>query len=459
MAKIISTNPSKNYEIIGEVEVSSEQEITQKVQKARKTTEFWGGLTINERYVYLDKVYQKLNGRREEMGKLIATEMGMPISVIDVMEVGSGLDYFKWYLENSEQVLIPDVTFEDETQTHTVYYEPMGVAAVIAPWNFPFSNFIWGVIPNLVAGNTVMFKHSEECPFFGKLIEEIFEQAKFPDGVFLEIYGDGKIGDFLAHQDIDLISFTGSTKVGQYLYKVAAEKFIPVRLELGGSAPGIVFEDANLDKVIESIYFNRFYNSGQVCDGLKRLIVHESKFEEMVKKLSAILEKKKVGDPADPTTDIGPLVAKRQVDLLKSQVDESIVQGAKVAFKSKISTDLKGAFYAPTILTDISREMRVWKEEVFGPVLPIVTFKTEEEAIVLANDTDYGLGGYLFTEDKEKANRVAKKIKTGMVSVNNTAYLNPADPWGGYKKSGLGRSNGKFGLREVSQIKIVATEK
>ena len=459
MAKIISTNPSKNYEVIGEVEVASEKEIIDKVKKAREATEFWSELTVKERCVYLEKVYQKFDERREEMGKLIATEMGMPISVIDAMEVGSGLEYFKWYLENSEQSLAPDVTHEDETQKHTVYYEPMGVAAVIAPWNFPFSNFIWAAIPNLVAGNTVIFKHSEECPLFGKMIEEIFEQAKFPDGVFSEIYGDGKVGDFLVHQDIDLISFTGSTKVGQHLYQVAAEKFIPVRLELGGSAPGIVFEDVNLDKVIESIYFNRFYNSGQVCDGLKRLIVHESKFGETVKKLSEILEKKKVGDPTDQTTDIGPLVAKRQVDLLTSQIDDSVKQGAKIAFKSKMSADLKGAFYAPIILTNIKTDMRVWKEEVFGPVLPIITFKTEEEAITLANDTDYGLGGYLFTEDKEKADRVAKKIKTGMISVNNTMYLNPADPWGGFKKSSVGRGNGKFGLREVSQIKIVATEK
>ncbi len=280
-----------------------------------------------------------------------------------------------------------------------------------------------------------------------------------PDGVFSETYGDDETGDFLAHQDVDLISFIGSTKVGLYLYQVAAKKFIPIRLELGGSAPGIVFEDADLDKVIESIYFNRFYNSGQVCDGLKRLIVYERKFEGTVKKLAEILDKKRIGDPTDPTIDIGPLVAKRQLDLLKSQVDESVKKGAKVAFKSKISMDLKGAFYPPTILTNIKTDMRVWKEEVFGPVLPIVIFKTEEEAIALANDTEYGLGGYLFTEDKEKADKVAKKIKTGMISVNNTMYLNPADPWGGFKKSSVGRGNGKFGLREVSQIKVVATEK
>lgn len=459
MAKIISTNPSKNYQVIGEVEVSLETEIMRKVEAAKKAQLSWGEVSIKKRVEYLENIYKKFDEQRKELGELIANEMGMPISVIDSMEIGSGLEYFKWFLENSETCLSPETTHEDETSRHIVYYEPMGVAAVIAPWNFPFSNFIWAVIPNLVAGNTVVFKHSEECPLFGKKIEEIFKNTNFPESVFEEIFGDGKTGDFLVHQDIDLISFTGSTNVGKYLYKIAAEKFIPVRLELGGSAPGIIFEDADIDKVIETVYFNRYYNSGQVCDGLKRLLVHKSRFDETVKKLITVLKTKKVGDPNDPTTDIGPLVAKRQVDLLGSQVNDSIKMGAKIAFQDKLDPNLNGAFYSPAIITNIKSSMRVWNEETFGPVLPILTFETEDEAIKLANATNYGLGGYVFTEDKEKADRVAKKLKTGMVSVNNTMYVIPANPWGGYKTSGIGRGNGKFGLREVCQIKVITTEK
>lgn len=459
MDYLISTNPSKNYEQIGKVAISTEEEIKSKVQEANKVKETWGTAPIKDRLQFLEKLYQKIEERRGEMAQLIAREMGKPISVIDSMEIGSGLEYFKWYLENSEKYLAPEITHEDDTSEHTVYYEPMGVATVIAPWNFPFSNFIWAVIPNLAAGNTVVFKHSEECPLFGQLLEEIINQRGFPKGVFSEIYGDGKTGDFLVHQDINLISFTGSTKVGQYLYKVAAEKFIPARLELGGSAPGIIFEDVDLDKVIESIYFNRFYNSGQVCDGLKRLIVHESRLNEVLEKLKTVLGKKKVGDPLDPATDIGPLVSKRQLESLESQVNDSLKEGAKVAFKSRVDPNLQGAFYPPTVLTNIKTTMRVWKEEVFGPVLPVIPFKTDAQALELANGTDYGLGGYIFTEDKAKAQEFAAKLKTGMVSVNNTMYLHPADPWGGYKNSSIGRGNGKFGLHEVCQIKVVATEK
>lgn len=459
MKQLISTNPAKNYEVLGEAPISTEQEIIQKVKQANSAKAIWGQMTVLERLKILRKVYDEFEKNRTEIGKLGSMEMGMPLSVVDSMEVGAGLEYFKWYLENSEKLLAPKILHEDETSKHSLYYEPTGIAAVIAPWNFPFCNFIWAVIPNLIAGNTVIFKHSEECPLSGKMIEDLINKCNLPVGVFSEVYGDGKTGDFLVHQQVDLLSFTGSTKVGQNLYKVAAEKFIPAYLELGGSAPGIVFEDADIDKVIESIYFNRFYNSGQVCDGLKRLIVHKSKLNETLSKLQTVLEAKVVGDPQNLKTDIGPLVSKKQLDALLLQVDESIKDGATIFYQTKLSENLKGAFYPPTLLTNIKKDMKVWKEEIFGPVLPVISFRTEEEAVELANDTDYGLGGYIFTENKERAERVAKKMQTGMISINNTVYIYPTNPWGGYKKSGIGRGNGKFGLREVSQIKVITTEK
>lgn len=456
--KLISTNPGKNYEVLGEVEVSIEKEIKNKVQKARLAADKWKELGLKARVNLLRKVADSFEKRREDLALLEAKEMGMPITQ-SRQEVDDGIRYFNWYLEMSEKYLSPEVVYEDDTTKHTVFYEPVGVAAVIVPWNFPLSNFVWGCGQSLIVGNTVVFKHSEECPLSGKLIEEIVNSVGLPEGVFSEVYGDGRVGDYLVHQGIDLICFTGSTNVGKQLYKIGAEKFIKVILECGGSAPGIVFEDVDLDKVIETIYFDRFINCGQACDALKRLIVHESRLTEVVEKLTNLLKAKKVGDPKDQSTDIGPLVAKRQLELLESQVKDALDKGAKVVIGGKRPETLQGAYYEPTILTNITFDMRMWQEEVFGPVLPIVTFKTEEEAIKQANNTKYGLGAYVFTEDKEKVQRVASQVKSGMVSINNATYLQPCSPFGGYKESGMGREHGKFGFMELTQAKVVAMEK
>lgn len=273
------------------------------------------------------------------------------------------------------------------------------------------------------------------------------------------MYGGGQVGDKLVHQDIDLICFTGSSKTGKYLYKVAAEKFIKVLLELGGSAPGVVFEDVDIDMVLDTIYANRFDNCGQICDGLKRLIVHEKVYKKVVEALVVKLEKAKVGDALDKDTDIGPLVSARQFEILVDQVSDAKRKGSKILVGGKKLDNLPGYFYSPTLLTNVKPNMRVWREEVFGPVLPIVTFKIEEEAIKLANDTEYGLGGYVFTEDTRRFERVSKEIETGMVQMNNASYLSPSTPFGGCKISGMGREHGKFGFHEVTQIKTLSVEK
>jgi acyl-CoA reductase-like NAD-dependent aldehyde dehydrogenase len=316
--------------------------------------------------------------------------------------------------------------------------------------------FIWGVIPNLIAGNTVVFKISEECPLTGKLIEEIMNSGNLPEGVFSEVYGDGRIGQKLAESDVNLIWFTGSTKVGKLLYKIAAEKFIKVILEMGGSSPAVLFEDVDIPDVIPEIYTGRFRNCGQSCNAVKRLIVHESIFDEVVKKLKEETEKKVIGDPSDEKTQLGSLVAKRQLDLLQNQVKDAVDKGAKITTGGKTPDNLKGAFYEPTILTNITKDMRVWKEEVFGPVLPVVPFKTEEEAVELANDTIYGLGSRVYSKDLERARRVASKIDAGTVEINYTSRWMSCNPFGGYKQSGMGREHGMIGFRELCQIKVIS---
>lgn len=457
MNTITSVNPATN-EVLGTVPFSTKKEITEKVAQANNAKKVWKELGLEGRIKALRNVVDKLTKKREELSLLATKEMGMPITQSRA-DVGDAISYFEWYLDNAQKYLSPEIVFENDNTVHTVYYEPLGVAAVITPWNFPLSNFVWGAAQNLIVGNTVIYKTSEECPLFGKLLEETIISVGLPKGVFSEIYGDGKVGDFLAHQDINLMSFTGSTKVGKHLYQVGGERFIKVVCELGGSAPGIVFADANLDEVIEVIYGNRFTNCGQMCDALKRLIVHESIFDEVVERLKKKLESVNVGDPLDKATDIGPLVAKRQLELLEEQVKDAIDKGAKVIIGGKRLDNVKGAFYQPTIVTNVIKNMRVWQEEVFGPVLPIVTFKTEDEAILLANDTKYGLGSYIYTKDKKKASKIASQIDVGMVSINTASYIKPCSPFGGYKDSGIGREHGKFGFTELTQVKVVATEK
>ncbi len=458
--KLISLNPAKNYEEVGQISISTRSEIDQKIAAARAARESWAALGVKGRCELLEKLYQEFVRNQDEIGLLATKEMGIPASVRKAVDIGSGLQYMRGYLDFAEQWLAPQVVFEDDKEKHFLFFEPHGVAGVSIPWNFPFCNFVWGVIQNLVVGNTVVFKHSEECPLTGKLLEEIVDSVKLPKGVFNEVYGDGgDVGEYLMNTAIDIMYFTGSTRVGKHLYQVAAQKFIPAILELGGSGPGIVFPDADLSLTTEAIYFFRFANSGQTCDALKRLIVHRSIFDEVVERLKNLLLTKKIGDPEAPATDVGPLVAERQLIGLEDQVADAVKKGAKVITGGRRPPGLLGAYYEPTLLTNISFDMRVWKEEVFGPVLPIVPFESEEEAIRLANDTIYGLGGYIYTADNKRALHIAAKIKTGNISVNGTNYCIPQDAFGGYKNSGLGREHGKTGLHEFCTKKIVALKK
>lgn len=425
---------------------------------ARKALLSWKNLGITGRVKYLRKVVDNFTKRQEEFALLTSQEMGMPISQ-SIHDVAGAIEYLTWYLDNAEKYLSPEVVYEDEEKINTVYYEPVGVVAAITPWNFPASNFVWMVGQNLVVGNTVLFKHSEDVPMCGKLIEKILTASHLPSGVFAEIYGAGDVGDFLVHQDIDMICFTGSTAVGQYLYKVGEEKFCKVFLELGGSAPGVVLEDANIDKVVDTVFANRFDNCGQICDGLKRLIVHESRVDEVIAQLSKRLDSTTMGNSTDKSSDIGPLVSEKQLHSLDAQVKDALSKGAEIAYQKQLPKNLLGFFHSPMLLTQVTKEMKVWHEEVFGPVLPIVTFRTLEEAIELANNTKYGLGGYVFTENGKVFDTVASQIQTGMVQMNNTGYVQPPCPFGGCKMSGIGREHGKFGFHELSNIKVVSREK
>ncbi len=457
MERFKSINPS-NYQTLEEVEVSSRRDIEKKVKLARKGQKEWASLDLNNRVAILSKTVEDFKRCKRSFAGLESLEMGMPLYEA-LADYDGTIAFAEWYLGNAEKYLGPETTFENENEIHQVFREPRGVAAVIIPWNYPFLNFVWSSFQSLIAGNAVVLKHSEECPLSGKVIEAIL-RPNLPSGVFSEVYGGGQVGQCLVEQDVDMIGFVGSCKTGWSLYETAGRKKIKAVMELGGSAPGIVFDDADIDAAVKSICEYRLTNCGQYCDGLKRLIVHEDVFSKVVQKLADVFSSKKIGIAVNPMTELGPLVASRQLALLVQQIKDAKLKGARVITGgNSLESNMGGAFHQPTVLTNISPDMRVWKEEVFGPVLPVARFETEEQAIELANQTAYGLGSYVYTADTKKAERVARAIKSGMVSINGVNYTTPWNPFGGYKNSGMGREHGKYGFDEVTQLKVVARNK
>jgi succinate-semialdehyde dehydrogenase/glutarate-semialdehyde dehydrogenase len=457
--KLVSTNPANNYSKVGEVDVSTDSEIKEKVVLAHKSKQAWKELGVEGRIKLLKPIRDEFYSRVDEIAKLISTETGKVITEA-TSEVNRYItNDIDWFLGNGPRALSDEITLEDDESLHRIVYEPYGVAASIAPWNYPFGMAVWGIFPNLVAGNCVIFKTSEECILVGKLIEEIMFNHDLPDGVFAMVHGAGDVGEKLSQSDINLLWFTGSTRTGKKLYRTAGNKFIRAVMEMGGSSPCVVFEDIDVPQAASIIYSGRFQHCGQVCTSLKRLIVHESIVDKLTDELKTILLSKKVGDPLSPQTDHGSLVAKRQVELLESQLQDALDKGGKIVAQAKVPASLKGAFFPPTLITNITKDMRVWTEEVFGPVLPIVAFKDEGQAIRMANDTIYGLGARVISEDEERAERVASKIDAGSISLNYENRFLPVNPFGGYKSSGIGRERGLVGLRELSQIKVIQKNK
>jgi len=443
---------------VGKVRVSSKANIAQKVKLANLCKETWGRLQTEERIRYVRRLYEVLKKEERLISETITQEIGTPLQECRG-EVNWNWSYIDWFLENVESAISPEITLEDKQSLHRVFYEPIGSAAVITPWNLPFDMFVWGVFPNLLVGNTVVYKTSEECAVTGKLLEKISQKANLPDGVLSFVHGSALEGKFLTEQNIDLVWFTGSSEVGRKIYELCGKKFIKAVLEMGGSNPAIVFPDADIDLAVSSSLSKRFMFCGQTCDADKRLIVHESVYAkfmaEFVRKVKSLI----VGDPQKLDVQIGPLVSRKQLNLLESQLKDAVNKGAEIVCGGERPVGLKGSYFLPTVVSKVSMNMRVLKEEVFGPLIPVIAFKDEDEAVNYANNTEYGLGSQVFTKDLSLAFRVAKKIKAGNVDINGAGHFYPFNPFGGYKNSGTGREHGIHGFRELCQIKTVSMKK
>ncbi len=457
MQVLASRNPSNNA-VVDQLSVSSSEEIRHKVNQAHAAKQVWRAFGVEKRVALLRPLVDLLKQHKDELCRLTTMEMGKPISE-SIDGFNDDLFYFEAFLNDGPLYLQDEITVSEGNIKHRIVYEPRGVVACIAAWNYPLSNFLWSVMPNLIVGNTVIFKHSEECPLLGKKLEEIIQQyGELPEGVFSEIYGDGQTGWELVNQAIDMIWFVGSSAVGKQLAEIAGRKQIKVVLEMGGSNPAIIFSDAHLETVINKVMACRFSNAGQICDAIKRIIIHESIHDKFIQQLSARLAAIKLGDPMSPATQMGPLAAMRQLELLEAQVQEAVQKGAKIMIGGTRPAGLNGAYYQPTILTQIKTDMRVWREEVFGPVLPVMSFASTEEAIRLANDTIYGLGAVVFTQDKSLAQRTALALEAGFVEINQASHWRPCNPFGGHKASGMGCEHGRLGFHELCLFKVIAEE-
>lgn len=454
MNTLVSVNPASDMRV-GEIEITSPKAIETAVAAARNAQEEWKALGTSGRVNLLRPLVDIFRRHGDKLALLITQEMGKPLAESRA-EILSGCGYLEWFLDNAESALQTTVTKRGDHEIHTVSYEPIGTAAVILPWNFPFDIFIWGVMTNLLAGNTVVAKHSEHCPLTGRLLETLLQEARLPPSIFSEVYGDGSVGSALAHQPVDLIWFTGSSATGKKLYELGGQKMIKVLLEMGGSNPTIVFEDVVVSDVESLVATKRFLNCGQACSALKRLLVHESLFVSMTEAMKRSCESKIIGDPEDATVTLGPLVSVKQAETLAAQVQDAVDKGATVVTGGDFVPGHTRAYYQPTVLTNVTPDMRVWHEEVFGPVLPIVPFKDEQQAIALAEDSIYGLGAQIYSKDLARARRVAAALKVGNVEINGISRRIPCNPFGGCKASGMGREHGVYGFHEVSELKCIS---
>ena len=447
-------NPS-NEEVCAKITLGNSEDTNKAIQSAKKAFETWKETSKQERVVLLEKLLKIYNERYDEMTDAITTELGCPRDWCSANQTSSGASHIEDFIKR-----LKEFNFEpgfDKGSKNQILYEPIGVCGLITPWNWPINQIALKVVPALATGCTMILKPSEIAPLSGMLFAEMIHEAGFPSGVFNLVNGDGAgVGTILSgHKDVDMVSFTGSTRAGRLITKNAADTIKRVCLELGGKGGNIVFADSYPEAVRDGIR-NVMSNSGQSCDAPTRMLVERSIYERAVKEAADEANKIKVDLASKAGDHIGPVISKIQFDKIQSLIKSGIEEGAKlVAGGPDRPEDFKkGYFIKPTIFTDVDNNMRVAKEEIFGPVLSIIPFETEEEAIQITNDTEYGLGNYLQTSDKEKAKRVSRKLRSGIVYVNNQA-ADSGTPFGGYRQSGNGREGGSWGLHEYLEVKTI----
>jgi aldehyde dehydrogenase (NAD+) len=447
-------NPS-NEEPFAIISLGSKEDTDAAVMAAKNAFETWKDTSVEERISLLEKLLRIYKKRFDEMANAISMEMGAPMDWSTNVQTASGQSHIEDFILRLKEFNF-EKQFDPKSNNH-IRYEPIGICGLITPWNWPINQIALKVIPAFATGCTMILKPSEIAPISGVIFAEMIDEAGFPKGVFNLVNGSGDVvgNQISGHPDIDMVSFTGSTRAGKLILKNSAETIKRVCLELGGKGGNIVFADSYPNAVRDGIQ-NVMSNSGQSCDAPTRMLVEKSIYERAIKEAADEANKIKVDVASKKGDHIGPVVSKIQYDKIINLINSGIEEGATLAAGGpELPNNLnKGYFIKPTIFTNVTNDMEIAKKEIFGPVLSIIPFETEEEAIKITNDTEYGLGNYLQTEDKEKAKRVAKKLRSGTVYINGNGADSGA-PFGGYRQSGNGREGGKWGLEEYLEVKTI----
>jgi acyl-CoA reductase-like NAD-dependent aldehyde dehydrogenase len=460
--KVASINPATG-KALREFECATEIEVQTTVERARAAQSTWNDLAVRRRIAILRKFQKLLYEQKSEVADLITSEAGKPAVEGLLTEVLVVLDAARFCIENAYSFLreqpVPHVSLAMKTKSGRILREPHGVVGIISPWNYPFSIPATESLAALVTGNAVVLKPSEFTSLSALKLASLFHEAGIPAEVFQVIVGDAVTGSHLVNAELDKLIFTGSVSTGKRIAQLAAARLLPVVLELGGKDPMIVLDDADIDVASSGAVWGAFVNAGQACLSVERCYVHRSVYTQFLAACVSKTNQLRVGH--GQAIDVGPMIHERQLLAVEAQVEEARAQGAQVLAGAKRLPDIGPNFYAPTVLAEVTQQMRIMREETFGPVLPVMAFDTDDEAIHLANDSDYGLAASVWTKDRARGEAIARRINAGTVMVNDAVacFGISEAPHGGVKASGIGRTHGKFGLEEMVRIKYLDCER
>lgn len=461
--KVVSVNPATG-EILGELNCASEADVHEAVARAGAAQKAWFERGIRSRIAVLKNFQRLLHDRKSEVARLITSEAGKPYVEALTTEVLVVLDAARFYIDHSYRLLRDEALAHGnlamKTKRGYLAREPYGVIGIISPWNYPFSIPATETLAGLVAGNAVVVKPSETTSLVALELADLLHRAGVPEGVFQVVVGDGAIGAALVDSAIDKLIFTGSVSTGQRIAQRAASRLLPVVLELGGKDPMIVLEDADIDVASSGAIWGAFVNAGQTCLSVERCYVQRKSYQPFLEACVAKAERLRAGNGMDPETDMGPMINERQLHVVEQQVEDARARGARVLTGGTRLQEIGPNFFAPTVLADVTHNMRIMHEETFGPVLPIMAFESEDEAVRLANDSEYGLAASVWTRDRPRGEALARRIAAGTVLVNDvvSCFGISEAPHGGTKASGIGRTHGRFGLEEMVRLKYLDSD-
>ncbi|MCU4383962.1 NAD-dependent succinate-semialdehyde dehydrogenase [Acinetobacter radioresistens] len=447
-------NPATG-ETIAHVPSVSEQQVVKAVEAADQALQSWKQTTAKERSILLKKWYQLMIEHQEDLAIILSTEQGKPMTE-SRGEILYGASFIEWFAEEAKRTYGDVIPHDKQGRRLLVIRQPVGVVAAITPWNFPNAMITRKVGPALAAGCTVVIKPASETPLSALALVALAEEAGIPKGVINVVTGSAReIGGILTqHPLVRKVSFTGSTAIGKLLMQQCSSTMKKISMELGGNAPFIVFEDADLDKAVEGAIASKFRNSGQTCVCTNRILVQNNIYDTFVEKLAAAVAKLKVAPAFEPGAEQGPLINEKAVEKVQQHIDDATSKGAKVIYGGQ-RHQLGQTFFEPTVLTDVTPDMQVAQDETFGPLAPVFRFTEEAEAIRMANDTEFGLASYIYTQNLSRAWRVSEALEYGMVGINEGLISTEVAPFGGIKESGCGREGSKYGIEDYQELKYL----